>query len=137
MKRLALFLIACLLTLSGCATIENAPATSKLVVQVATMKVIEAESDRHARAAKIIEIATEAKTWLDTDTVTVDLIKSKVLERLTGLNLQPSDRLLASVLVDAVASDLLSKVGVGLIPADKRITVNQVLGWVIEASKFY
>lgn len=88
--------------LTGCASIqnqiENHVDTSKLAVQVATMKVIEAGSDAHDRAVTTRSIVAEAKTWLDSDAVTVDLLHEKVTARIAKLNLAPSDKLLVDLL---------------------------------------
>lgn len=134
---LAALCIVAAVFLSGCATLGQATNTSKLVVQVATMKVIEAQPDRAARAAKVLEITADAQKLIDMNGLTVGLLKTAVQDRLAAQNLEPSDRLLANLLVDAVVTDLAAKVGDGLIPPDQLVTVNQVLGWVADAAAFY
>lgn len=141
---------ACLLTflfvfgLFGCATFDKNVNSERLLVQVATMKVIErgdTAEDRSLRAQRIVAIAGEAKSVLNTDSVTIDLLKSKVLERIDGLNLQPSDRLLATVLVQTVVDELSTRVvnemKVPVPPEQFVYQVNTVLTWVVDAAKVY
>ena len=67
-KRILIGLAAAtMLTVAGCSMFRNIDQ-SKLTVQIATMKVVEAKgpNEYRARAANIVTIGTEAKTWLDT-----------------------------------------------------------------------
>lgn len=134
-------IVATVVVLSGCSTIqqqiENNPDASKLAVQVATMKVIEAGNNAHERAVTTRSIVSAAKVWLDTEEVTVDLLHDKVMERVATLSLSPSDKVLVTLLADMAVAELKKRVGDGLIPADKRVTVNQVLSWVDDAAKYY
>lgn len=134
---LVLFVLA-MVALSGCAYLRDNPTTSGLAVQIATMKVIEADKGHEAeRAARIKEIAAEAKTFLDAKDVTVSVLEDAVNARLASLDLAPSDRLLASALVSAVVGELKVKVGDGLLSADSRYTVSQILGYVESAAGLY
>lgn len=127
-----------MLTVSGCSMFRNIDQ-SKLIVQVATMKVIEAHGpgEYRDRAANIITIGTEAKTWLDTNGVSLAFLKAAVQARIAKLNLAPSDQLLANLLVDSAIAELQAKVGDGVIDPNKLYYVNQILDWVVEAAKFY
>jgi len=122
----------------GCTFFQNVDQ-SKLVVQIATMKVIEARGSAHyqERAANVIKIGTDAKTWLDTNGVTLGFLRAAVEARIAKLNLAPSDQLLAGVLVDAAIAELQKKVGDGVIDPQKLYYVNQVLDWAIQAARFY
>lgn len=138
MRKLTIAL--CAIALTGCATFWQHADVSKIAVEVAAMKVIEAghtTSDRADRAHRINTIATEAKTFLDQSDVTVGLLKSAVYARIASLHLQPSDQLLATALVDTLASELESKIGSGVLSPDAKVKVNTVLGWVQEACSFY
>jgi len=129
--------VACV-GLSGCSTLSQNVDQSKLIVQVATMKVI--ESDRGAtaeRAARIQEIAGDARTFLDGTDVSVALLEDSVMARLAGMDLAPSDRVLASALVAAVVAELNARVGDGLLSSEQRYTVSEVLGWIEQAAEFY
>lgn len=141
LSRILLVVSALLITLSGCSTIQEQidknPDASKLAVQIATMKVIEANGNAHDRALTTRSIVSEAKVWVDTESVTVDILHDKVMERITTLNLAPSDKALASLLADTAVAELKKRIGDGLIPADKRVTINEVLSWVDDAAKYY
>jgi len=139
-----LLLIGVILSMCGCATFDKHINSERLLVQIGTMKVIEAGDSAAARAVradKIVSIASEAKTWLNTEGVTVDLLKSRVYERINSLDLPPSDRLLATLLVDTVVDELQSRVVGGVkmpVPPEQLFyQVNAVLGWVVDAAKVY
>src|SRR5690606_36720947 len=120
---------AVLAVLSGCASFQGS-ATEKLVVQAATMKVIEAGSDRVEKAARIIAAADAARVWLDMDGVTLSDLRSAMVERIAAADIEQSDKLLATALVDVVVAELNMRIGDGLISPEKRVRVNTVLSWV-------
>lgn len=135
-----LFIAAIAVVLSGCAGLGLSGATEKLIVQAATMKFIEsgdAPAERSAKAARIARAADQARIWLDTDDVTVADLQSAMLERIRSADLEPSDKVLASALVEVVVAELNIRIGEGIISPDKRATVNAVLAWVEQAAKFY
>ena len=134
MKSLIVSFVA-VLALSGCATLGTGAAGEKLVIQAATMKVIEADEDRAAKAAKIRAAVDQARVWLDVGGITLADLRSAMLARIGGL--EPSDRLLAAALIDAVAVELEARIGDGILDADKRVRVNAVLSWIAEAASFY
>lgn len=143
---LAVVCISVLLALaaSGCASFSQNISTEKLVVQVATLKVIEVgktPDDQRDRATRIKAIASEARSLLDGEGVTIDSLQAAVGARIAKLNLQPSDQLLANALVEAVVAELQarigSQVGAGVIPADAKYQVSTVLGWVLDAVAAY
>jgi glutathione S-transferase len=134
-KKLILAMMAVALT--GCATLGSGSASEKLVVQVATMKFIEAGDDRAAKAARIVKAAAQARVWLDMDGVTIADLHAAMMARINGAELEPSDKLLAAALVDVVVSELNVRIGNGIISPEKRATVNAVLSWVEQAASFY
>lgn len=143
MKSLAFSALACALTLTsltGCETLEKSPNTASLVVQYATAKVIEAgktPEDRSARAAKIKAIAADAKTWFDGDQVTVGLLQAAAQARIAKLNLGAADMLLANGLVQVIVTELQKKVGEGVLSPEAKMTVSQLLEWVVDAAALY
>lgn len=122
--------------LSGCASFSGS-ATEKLIVQAATLKVIESGADRTSKAAKIISAAEAAQVWLDTDGVTIADLRASMVQRINAADIEASDKLLATALVDVVVAELDLRIGEGVISPDKRVTVNTVLGWVLQAAAFY
>lgn len=129
--------LACGLLLQGCASLGQNTATEKLVIQYATMKVIEADRDAMPqRAAKIDEIAASAQVFLSSDAADIGLLGAEVQKRLPP-DLSPADRILANVLIDAVIAELQVRLGSGLVRPDQQFQVNAVLGWIREATQFY
>jgi len=129
MRKLIVSLVAASVLATGCASLGN--QTETLVVQYAVLKVTE---DKPATAAKVIEIANDAKTFFDVEFVSVANVKAAILKRISKLDLDAADTLLANALVDAVAADLEGKVGAGLISPEAKIRVNKVLDAVITAA---
>lgn len=140
MNRL-LIAVVMAVALTGCASLGTSPTSEKLIVQVGVMKFIEgagdAPAERAAKAERIVKAAAVAKVWLDTDGVTLADLKTAMLERIAAADLEASDKLLASALVDVVAAELDVRIGEGVISPEKRATVNAVLGWVEQAASFY
>lgn len=137
MRNIIIAAVATSLILSGCATGGGSSASEKLIVQAATMKFIEASTDRSAKAARIARAADQARVWLDTDGVTIADLQAAMLERIAAADLEPSDKLLASALVEVVVTELNVRIGDGVISSEKRATVNAVLAWVEQAASFY
>ena len=101
------------------------------------MKVIEADADRAAKAARVIAAVSEARVLVDTDGVTLAEIQAAVMRRLVERGLEPSDLLLATALVDVVGLELQGRIGDGLLDPEKRVTVNTFLAWIEQAAHFY
>ncbi len=139
MKAIKLALFACLVTaLTACASFQQNLASEKVVVQYATMKFIEADlEDRAGRAAKIREVAADAKSFFDGGVATVPMLEQAVRDRVVPLQLSPADRVLAAALIDTVVAELQTRVGKGLVPADQAYQVSTVLGWIVDATEFY
>lgn len=130
--------VAMLTMVTGCTIFQNVDQ-AKLVTQVAVLKVIEAQGPAHyqERAANVARIATEAKTWLDTNGVTLAFLRAAVEARVAKMNLALSDQVLVGVLLDATIAELQKKVGDGAIDPQKLYYVNQVLDWTIQAAHMY
>jgi len=122
---------------TGCASLTGTSASEKLIVQVATMKFIEAGDDRAEKAAKIVSAAAQARVWLDVEGVSLADLQAAMLARVNAADLEPSDKLLAAALVEVVAAELNVRIGEGVISPEKKATVNAVLAWVEQAASFY
>lgn len=133
------FLSLILLTLGACTVLQSAPLLAKMAVQQATLRYIEAspQAQTTQRALQTVRFAKDAKTWVDTDYVTVPALATAAKDRLAQLDLSPSDRLLARQLVDTIELELQQRLGQQGLSPDARVTVNQVLEWVIEAANVY
>jgi len=140
------FLLLCLVVvlMVGCATFEKHIDTEKLIVQIATMKVIEVgdtAEQRHERAARIVSVVSDARTWLSSGGVNLGDLRFKLDERLGELDMQPSDRILASMLIDQVLIGLnervVNDVKMPVPPEEFVYQVNTVLAWVEGAARLY
>ena len=136
-----LWLLAGLAALSaalllGCATLEERPATAKLVTQYAVLKFADQSSPikRADRIAKVVDIATQVKGMSAGESVSVGLLKGAVYSELLKLELAPPDALLANALVDLLAEELLARVGDGVLSPEQQLQVVQVMDWIIEAA---
>lgn len=130
--------------LVGCGSLTGSIDNDKLLTQVAVMKVIEAGKTADGiaeRKAKILAVAAEAHKWLDFEGVVLADLEGKLKARVAELDLLPSDRLVANILVEAVIKSLKDRVvdGVKLPEAsdDLKLRVNTVLGWVEDTAKYY
>lgn len=130
-------ILAATVLMTGCASLGSSSASEKLVVQVATMKFVEAGDDRAERADRIARAAEQARVWLDVDGVSLADLQLAMLARINAADIEPSDKLLASALVEVVTAELNVRIGEGIISPEKKATVNTVLAWVEQAASFY
>lgn len=141
LRLLSIAAIAMLVSACGSMPTFSTESTgAKLVVQVATMKYIEREdlpAERAARAAKITRGADEVSVMLDMEGVTVADLRAKALERIAAADLEVSDKLVLTALVDMINDELDEEIGDGVISPDQRVTVNVVFSWVKQAASFY
>lgn len=138
MKKLLIAAVAAL-SMTGCATLQNNSGSARLVVSYATLKVIEAGKSPEAqaeRAQNIRRIASDAKSILDLESVSLEFLQSAVRARLADLSLSPADRMLADGLVNLIVQELQLKVDSGVLSEEQRYRVSTVLGWVIDATGY-
>src|SRR5690606_15796584 len=98
---------------------------------------VEAGDDRAERADRIARAAEQARVWLDVDGVSLADLQLAMLARINAADIEPSDKLLASALVEVVTAELNVRIGEGIISPEKKATVNTVLAWVEQAASFY
>lgn len=134
-------LMFCVGLFYGCGSTKindgNNDLVEKLAVQVAVMKYIEGEADRAGAAERVISAVEDAVIFMDSDGVSIALLKERAMKRLLERGLSPSDYLIASAIIEAVDIELKDRVGDGILDAEKRVTVNLVLGWVAQAASVY
>lgn len=124
-----------LVGISGCTTTsEEKDLLAQAAIQHATSKVIEAGSDPVGRAARVYDIATEARKLLGGETVTLPLLEKAVRERLTTENLSPADLALVDTLVRVISFELARQVGSEKLKPEQKLAVDKVLSWVIAAA---
>lgn len=125
----ALYLVAAL-QLAGCSTIERHENTARLAVTYATLKGVEKGLDPVRTRA----VAESAKAIVSGEAVTLTGLQEAIAAELAGLELSPADRMLANVLVSAIAQELQLRIGTGVLSPEQKVEVGQVLQWVIDAT---
>lgn len=128
------------MSLAGCQTLEQNPATTQLVSQYAVAKYLEAkktDQDRYAAAVRIVKIASDLKTVAAGTEVRLDALRVAVGGALAAQPLSAADRILANGLVDVLIAELEKrfKAGGGYLQEGQLVLVNDVLGWVIAVAK--
>lgn len=119
---------------AGCASTPAAQKKiiAKLAVQYAVLKVADKKPEK---AAKIAEIAKEVQTVAGGDGAnTVDLLMALVRVKVSTLNLDAADKVLAGALVDMVGEELKAELGEGVLSSDKLLFVGEVAGWIVDAA---
>lgn len=129
------FVTAFFIFLAGCASIEDNPRTTELVVKYATLKVIHSDDDVIARAERIAYIANGALALASGQPVLVSELKDYVNQTIEWDTLDPADSLAVMFLIDTVAMELEARVGDGnWLTGEHMVSVAQVFQWVLEAA---
>ena len=113
----------------------------KLVIQAAAMKYIEAAAgaSRVGRAVKVIQLVLDIRSALNVNSgFTVEALQKLIYDKLAEGNANPSDRLLAMALADALVEALGARIpSIGVIPPEARAGIEAVLALVEQAARFY
>lgn len=133
---LAVIALLSALMLAGCKSIEERPATAKLVTQYAVLKFAEQSSadKRAVRIEHVRRIAADVKAIAAGEPVSLALLKGAAFSEISKLQLSPADTLLAHALVDLIAEEIALRVGDGVLSPDQLVQVAQVMDWVVEAT---
>jgi hypothetical protein len=119
------------LALSGCSSNPGVPdRTAKLAVTYATMKGVEQGLDPVRTRA----VAESAKAIISGEAVTLTALQEAIGAELTRLDLSPADRMLAGLLVAAIADEVKARIGTGFLDPEQKVKVVEVLQWVIDAT---
>jgi len=126
--------IACvLMSVSGCALIQENESTARIVVTYATLKIVDGEP---AKGERVIEIAEEVRTYTSDDPeVTVDALMNRVRGLIRWERLDRADTLLITALLVELEERLKERLGEGLISPEDRLTVRTLADWVISAAE--
>ena len=90
------------LQLAGCGSVERHETTARLAVTYATLKGVEKGLDPVRTRA----VAESAKAIVSGEAVTLVALQEAISTELAGLELSPADRMLANVLVSAIAQSV-------------------------------
>ena len=130
MKRI--MIIVSLAVLASCSLTEERPETARLIVQAATYQVIDGDA---SKAERVIEIATEVRSIAETDPhLTIAALVQSARELVRWDTLEPSERLLIEALLVELQYRLEERFGPDPLPADLRLTVDRIAGWVVDAA---
>lgn len=133
---LAVFMTA-FLFLSGCQSLQENKSIVFLGLDQATLRVIERADDRRHYAERIVEIAGDARSFVDAnETATVDAVIDIVRAQIKWEKLGLADRRLVEQLIVIASEEIKKRVDVGLIKNSDRVFVAQALT-VIEQSAMY
>lgn len=122
----------------GCTSLAPSPLP-KTAIQIQVGRFIErsAVNQRAEKAAYIIAIAEGlAARSLEND-IGMGQLRVAATAELTKLGLATSEQLLWWNLIDAVQENLEAGVRQQTLPADIRLAVREVLGWITEAASLY
>lgn len=123
--------------LYACSTLKDNQAGLKLFTQYGVMKYFERWPDpavrsKHADTAR--EVLGALKATATGETVSIGSLRERALTEIARhVELTDADRLLASALVDALVTELATRVGEGVLSADKLVAVVAVIDWALEA----
>lgn len=134
-----LLAVAMMVFLSACATFGQNANTAKLGVTYATLKYIEKAGDPVAqaeRAADVRRVAEDVRVVASGEAVTVAALEAAALAQLPD-SLSPADRFLATALIQAAVAELQVRVGEGVLDPEKKLQVEAVLAWVVEATNYF
>lgn len=126
------------LVLMACAALQQHSAAVQLIVSQATMRYVESTAipGRVERAARVISVAKQIEQVASAEPVTIAQLAQLALAAIPS-NLEPSDRALATSIVQIAAQELSNKVGEGVLSADKLVTVKEIVQAIRGAAEIY
>ena len=127
------------LIFSACAFIQNQDPAIRLMVNVGTMKAIEAApvTERVDRAERIAALSDVALTMLTDQAVILEHVYDVVVAEIRWQQLSPVDQLLYRDLLDTLASIIQENVEGKMLDGDKITTAKIAVGWVRQAALNY
>lgn len=144
-RKLALLITSlALLILSGCASFDEHVNTERLLVQVGVMKIIEkgkTPAEQRERAERVVAFSTKVQTWINSEQVGYDQLRSALVDRINEEDLAPSDKILATLVIDSVMTSLRDRVVDGIklpVPPEQiKYQVNSIFNWAEEFASGY
>jgi hypothetical protein len=132
-------LVAALALLTGCSALKDlggVNSEARIFVTYATLKYIGDADDPAGKAAKVRDVAEQVRAAARGESVTIEALKALVMARLPA-DMDPADRFVAGELVNVLAARLAEGVGDGVLDPEKLVAVDQLIGWVIDATAYY
>lgn len=142
MQRLPRFVLTLLMMcafVTGCSSLKKQDPTLNLAINVAVMKVIEAEdqSKRLTRAKRIVDLADVALTMLDDKDVVVRTVYDRIMAEIRWETMEPSDRLLLSTLITQISAAVKERIDARTLDGDKVASAKQAVRWIKQAANIY
>lgn len=135
MKNKILIIVAGLcFAFSGCA---NGPGTVKTIEQIAVeYAVVKVVGNNPTKAAGIIAVAQSVKQLAGGEGLqSVTAITQFVRQKIELSDWKPEDKYLASILLETIQNELLSRVGTGALDPDKLVVVKEFASWVEDGAR--
>lgn len=137
MKRFALIL-ACfaMLALNGCALLDN-DSTTKVAFKIGLVELIAQKptvADQAEFAQSVFDFSKKNKSFFDGEKFPLDEIKAEIYKELNYVYLPVNEKLRADFIIQAAENYVLNKADLGV---STFVTVSQVLGWAMEATRLY
>lgn len=136
-----LAVLMCAFALPGCQTLTNPDnrLAQQIAVQYAAGKFIEAAptAERVQRAQDVAKVASGVKAMVSDGSASISQLQAYAMAKVNSANLSPSDKLLATALVDVAVQELSLRVSTGVLDPEARVTVHRLLDWVTAAATAY
>ncbi len=139
MKKLLIAATAALAIAGLTACNASQETATKIVIQAATMKLIEQKpvgAERAEKAAEVKRIADAIIEAAGSSEASVAALQSLAMGLLPA-DLPPSERITAMALIELAGAELNGRVGAGELDPSKLVKVRAVVGWVSQAAGFY
>ena len=137
-------LVAVFLFLSGCAALEsinNNPETADVVIKIAVSQYIDAEQDPALRVLRATVVRDKVRKVLSVvegnPQLSLDDLEQDFRESIDWVTLDPSDKILADILISNVRAQLDAKVTVGEIDSDYSVAIRTLLSMIIRTTGYY
>lgn len=126
----------------ACASTPSEERRDRLGVQAATMLLIERSANPADKAVNIVASVSKVRTLLElTGDVSVADLRTALLQRLAERyesgKVSPLERLAALEAINSVADEVEARLGSGLLTAETRVKVGDVLTWITDAATLY
>lgn len=126
-----LIALAFIVSLSGCAWVEDNPNTARAAVYVGTLKYVGEDAERAQRVEKA---ALDILVTLSGST-TVAQLDNQLRQRIDWARLDMADRILLDALLTELADTIFASVGEGLLLTEDKVRIERVGEWVISAAR--
>lgn len=127
-----LIIAALLLAVSGCAYIEQRPATAMLTVQYATLKYV---GEDRAKAERVRQTAAQFRDSLSGDLVTLDALDAALRAEIKWDKIDQADQLLLNALLLELRTTLEQRFSAELLSPDDTVVLRRVADWIIQAAR--